>query len=100
MRTVPLEFVAEVAELDRLRENAFEGLRAANARGLTGSDMDAMVTALDEVEARCEQLRKRFFPRRHKLVITCGVAMLVSKTFRSCEIVWQRTPRQRGWGDE
>ncbi|MFE3057117.1 hypothetical protein [Nocardia sp. NPDC059239] len=96
MRPVPPEFAEQIAELDKAREAAFAALRAANARGLTGRDVDAMVTAMEEIEARCEELRRRYFPRRHKLVLTCGVAMLMSKSYRRAEIVWDRSPRVAG----
>lgn len=88
MRPVPAEFTAEIAALHEAREAAFAALRAANARGLTGRDADAFSAVMTEIDARCERLRRRFFPRRHKLAVTSGAALLMSRTNRHVEIVW------------
>lgn len=87
------EFAAEATAIDDAREAAYAQLHAANARGLTGTDADAMAAALADIERRCEQLRRRYFPRRHKLFIALGAAMVVSRTYRSRQIVWTR-PRE------
>ncbi|MBL1079482.1 hypothetical protein JK358_34260 [Nocardia sp. 2] len=92
------DFITEATAIDDAREAAFAGLRAANARGLTGADADAFAAAMSEVDARCERLRQRFYPRRHRLFIVHGAAMVVSPTFRSREIVWRR-PRVTEDGD-
>ncbi|WP_280367253.1 hypothetical protein [Nocardia wallacei] len=94
MRNVSPEFADEIAALYEAREAAFAALRAANASSLTGQDMDAMVTAMAEIDERCEDLRRRFFPRRHRLVVTSGGAMLMSKANRHVEIVWT-APRRK-----
>lgn len=89
MSTAP-EFAVEATAIDDAREAAFAALRAANARGVTGADARAMQSAMDELDARCEKLRRRFYPRRHQLIITCGAAFTVSPTWRSRKFVWKR----------
>lgn len=89
MSTAP-EFAVEASAIDDARTAAFAELAAANARGLTVADVDAMCTAMAELDARCEVLRRRYYPRRHKLVIAIGAAMVMSPTFRRREVVWRR----------
>ncbi|MBF6298481.1 hypothetical protein IU459_13125 [Nocardia amamiensis] len=89
-RVLPPEFAVEVAAIDDAREAAYAALREANARGLTGADVYAVIDAMDQVTARCEELRRRYFPRRHRLFVACGVASIMSRTGRSTEIVWRR----------
>lgn len=88
MITAP-EFAAECEAIDDVREAAYAALHEAIPRGLTAADIDAMSAAMDAVEERCEALRRKHFPRRHRLIITLGVAMVASKTCRS-QVVWQR----------
>ncbi|MDO3648660.1 hypothetical protein [Nocardia mangyaensis] len=89
-RMLPPEFVVELATIDVARDAAYAALRAANARGLTGSDIDAFTAAMDRVTASCEQLRRTYFPRRHRLFVAGGLASIISKTGRATEIVWRR----------
>ncbi|QIS19564.1 hypothetical protein [Nocardia terpenica] len=93
--TVAPEFVAEASAIDDARVAAYAALRAASRRGLTGADVDAFHDAMEEITARCEVLRRRFYPRRHRLIVACGVAMVVSRTYRSREVVWTRPDRRR-----
>ncbi|WP_280465553.1 hypothetical protein [Nocardia brasiliensis] len=90
MSTVSTDFAVEAAAIDDAREAAFAALRAAHARGLTGADLDAMCDAMDAIHARCEALRRRYFPRRHRLGVALGAAWVVSRTGRSLEVVWRR----------
>ncbi|UGT71553.1 hypothetical protein LTT66_16240 [Nocardia gipuzkoensis] len=92
-RVLPPEFAVEVAAIDTARDAASAALREANARGLTGADIDAVIDAMDQVTARCEELRRRYFPRRHRLFVACGLAVVISRTGRSTEIVWRRPDR-------
>ena len=94
-RKLPPEFAVEIAAVDVARDAAYAGLKAANARGLTGSDIDVFTEAMDRVMARCEELRRTYFPRRHQLYVGGGLATIFSKTGRVTKIVWSREP-----GDE
>lgn len=99
MSTSP-EFCAEATAIDDARHAAYEALAAATTRGDLGlSDVEAMEAAMAALDARCEKLRRRFYPRRHKLIITCGAALTVSPTWRSRQVVWKRAPRHADEND-
>lgn len=83
-------FVDEASAIDSTRDAALAALRGANARGLSGADVDAVCTAFDDVTARCEALRRRYFPHRYRLAVTKGTAITMSKTGRSIQLVWKR----------
>ncbi|MGW0052018.1 hypothetical protein [Nocardia nova] len=89
-----LDFAAEAQAIDDARTAAFTALNHANTRGLTSADVDAIEHALAELAARCEILRRAFYPQWHRLVVTMGGAMVLSESGRVSEIVWKR-PRDR-----
>ncbi|MEV6659474.1 hypothetical protein [Nocardia fluminea] len=90
---MPPEFAVEIAAVDVARDAAYAELRAANARGVTRSDIDAFTEAMDRVSVRCEELRRTYFPRRHQLFVAGGLATIFSKTGRATENVWTRESR-------
>lgn len=90
-RATTLDFAAQAEAIDDARNRAYEQLRAANTRGLTIDDVDAFDDAMAAVAARCEILRRKFYPRHHRLVVTCGAALTVSATGRRCRVVWRRS---------
>lgn len=92
---LPPEFDAEARAIDEARTAAYAALRAANARGLRGSDVDAFDEALRAVAARCEALRRRYLPNRYRLVVIDGQAMTISPKGYTYRIVWNRASRER-----
>lgn len=89
--TVPSEFATEALSIDDAREAAYAALREANVRGLVGADAEAMRAAMVDVDARCEALRRAYFPDCHRLYVVIGMALTVSRGGQSREIVWERT---------
>ncbi|WP_067891123.1 hypothetical protein [Nocardia vaccinii] len=89
-----LDFAAEATAIDDARTAVFDALRAANARGLDGADVDALDEARARIAARCERLRREFYPRWGQLAVVNGAALVISKTGRSWEIVWRRAERR------
>lgn len=83
------EFQAEAAAIDDAREAAFAALREANERGVTGGDAEAMSAAMAEVDARCEVLRRTYFPQWRELTVALGAVSVVDHHGR-VEWVWVR----------
>ncbi|MEV0769944.1 hypothetical protein [Nocardia salmonicida] len=94
-RKMPPEFAVEVAVVAAVVDKAHADLGEANRRGLTGADCTLFLDAMDQASTRCEQLRREYFPRRHRLYVTGFSAAIFSKSGRCTEIVWRREP-----GDE
>lgn len=89
--TLDASATAELGAIDAARECAYAALREANRRGLRGSDLDAMLKAMADVDAREAALHRRVWPRhRGRLVVALGMACLVSSTGRSTRVVWSR----------
>lgn len=67
-------------------------LKSANAKIAAGepagSEYDALMIAGERIRERTEAARRKFFPRAHRLVISDGTAITVSKTGRSTRLVW------------
>ncbi len=71
------DFRAEVVAIDDAREAAFAVLREANERGLTGAGAEAMSAAMADVDARCEVLRRKYFPQWKELTVALGAVSVV-----------------------
>lgn len=66
---------------------------AARADHLTVEHVEAVIAAGEKVDEACENFRRRFFPRVHKVVTAGGEVFTVSKTGRSTRRVHGREAR-------
>lgn len=87
------DFAARATELDDERE-AINAAVAASARRIDfadGEQIDDLMQRMADHDAAVEELRRRYYPRAHRLVIVDGKAITVSPTGRSLRTVWTRT---------
>ena len=62
-------------------------------RGVSASDCQALVDAIDEVKRREMALKRKHWPSyRGELIVTNSSAFLVSPKRHAVRYVWQRTP--------
>lgn len=89
-RNVDAAFDREAREICAAREQWWGRLRAFNREGgmKTGAQADAVMQTSAELDARVEALRRRYFPRAHRLVVQNGKAITVSATARAVRRVW------------
>ena len=84
-----IDFDTEARAICSERDAWWSDLRELNAgQRATGADFDALMQRSNALDARVEALRKRFYPRAHRLVISDGAATMVSRTARSTRRVW------------
>lgn len=87
------EFDAAARAICADREAWYVSLRELNTameKGqATGAMADALIAREADITARVEQLRRAHFPRAHRLVISMGSAITVSRTGRSTRRVWE-----------
>ena len=94
-RPIDAEFDAEARSICSDLEAWWERLRAFNrSEGRTGAELDAIMASRDAIGDRAEELRRRYFPRAHRLVVQNGAAITSSPTARSIKRVWTARPSQ------
>ena len=87
------DFAAQAVALDDEHESINAALaKVARSSELHGRDLDAIMQRMEEHRAATEELRRRYYPRAHRLVIVDGRAITASRTGRSVRTVWSRTP--------
>lgn len=78
------------ADLVKLYDRRVELARAfAQAPRPTGVMADAVLAAGEELDAACERFRRDYYPRRHRVIVGLRYVMVVSKTGRSREVVYE-----------
>ncbi|GAB6857355.1 beta/alpha barrel domain-containing protein [Microbacterium xylanilyticum] len=98
----PIAVPAEASDLvDRIvsGEDAFwTGLRAFNRSDhKTGAQIDALMRSSDQRDEWIEELRRRFFPRAHRLIVDRRGVYTVSPTARSVRMVWSIPKPAEPW---
>lgn len=89
MTSTPRTFTIEAARINAAREQWHADLKALNSTGnMTGADLDALMKRSAQLDADTEELRRKYYPRAHKLIIGMGMASTWSKTGRSSRVVW------------
>lgn len=84
-----IDFDTEARQICADRDQWFQDLKTYNRTpGVTAADVDALMARSEQIDQRVEQLRRRFYPRAHRLVISHGSAVTVSPTGRSTRRVW------------
>ena len=53
----------------------------------TGVMADRALAKARELEAACEAFRRRYYPRRHRVIVGLGIVMTVSRSGRSITTV-------------
>ena len=96
-------FADAAAALNAAREAWQADLKQLNAAvregTATGVDVDAIMARDAEISAGVELLRRKYFPRAHRLIIGMGSAITVSKTARSTRRVWAAAPARPTYDD-
>jgi hypothetical protein len=83
------ELDVEARAICAARAAWWDQLRAFNAdENKTGAMADVLFRASDDIDQRVEALRRKFFPRAHRLIVQAGEAITVSRTGRSTRRVW------------
>ena len=54
----------------------------------TGAMAQAVLNAGARLDAECEAFRRRYYPRRHRVVVGLRTVMVASRTGRSVETVY------------
>ena len=85
-----MTFYDDAEKIADARKQWHDDLKQANRDGPTGTFVDELFTRSDALDAEIEQLRRQYFPRAHRLVITASGACTVSPTGRSIRTVWER----------
>jgi hypothetical protein len=77
---------------ERVRIDALISAGAAAARRdqLTGAQVEETLQLMATLNADIEELRRRHYPRAHRLVVVEDAAYLVSPTWRNVRKVWTR----------
>lgn len=93
MNTTTAAAFADAAHAINAARSAWQDdLRTLNAalRGgtATARDVDAILARSAELDTAVELLRRKFYPRAHRLIIGHGSAITISKTARSTKRVW------------
>lgn len=80
---------AEAAHLVALYDERVALTRAmANHPQPTGAMVQAIFDKGAELDAACEEFRRRHYPRRHKVIVGLRTVMAVSRTARSIVTVY------------
>ena len=77
------------SEINAARAQWHNDLKALNAGTPTGRDLDALMQRSAELDAATERLRRKHYPRAHRLIIGLDMASTWSKTGRSSRVVWR-----------
>lgn len=88
--TTDTRFATEARAIDDEREAIFRDLKAANARGVTGADIDAVMARFDRLDRLTDLLRREFYPKAARLTIALGMATTSSPARRKVTVVWRR----------
>lgn len=65
----------------------------ANHPAPTGAMADEVLDKGAELDAACEEFRRRYYPRRHRVVVGLRTVMAVSRTARSIVTVYDANER-------
>lgn len=57
----------------------------------TGAMAQAIFDKSDELDAACEQFRRKFYPRKHRVIVGLRTVMAASRTGRSVTTVYDPT---------